>query len=127
MQPRDQTGLYKLNWNLLINASSWQRGAIRLRLRAVNPTDEVEMGATETSPDPKRIRAVFLSEGVRSHLPRTGLGRNNPVALRCRMTKRYGGKHHCKFSLCLLLLPTACRYYSQHHNYNEYSAIHIVE
>ena len=49
MPPRDQTGLYKLNWNLLINASSWQRWASRLQLRAVNPTDEVEMGTTETS------------------------------------------------------------------------------
>ena len=47
MHPRDQTGQYKLNWNLLINASSWRMGASRLR--AVNPTDEVEMGATKTS------------------------------------------------------------------------------
>ena len=49
MQLRDQIGLYKLNWNLAINASSWRRGASGLRLRAVNPIDDLEMGATETS------------------------------------------------------------------------------
>ena len=99
MQPRDQTGVYKLNWNLLINTSSWWWGASRLRLQAVNPTNDVEMGTSETSPGPKRIRAVSLSEGFRSHLPCMGLGQNNPIALRWRITKRYGEKHLCKFSL----------------------------
>ena len=60
MQPRDQTGLYKLNWNLLINASSWRM--LASRLRAENPTDEVEMGATET----------FLRDIRRRYLQRAG-------------------------------------------------------